>query len=360
MLGESIFSDIVKGTCLFCHAAESIIHATDEQAMFCSSPVNRIVRPGETLDDAEKPQPSPPMGVCDVCSFALGHAWNRAMGRHVVATTPRFARTYVLVPRLPDKRPAVDISSYQFLVTADGSLPWFESGARWDMLPALLEREYGCKTWTETMRRCYLGFASGGDFSEVVLAWAWGRSLVVKDGTRSWKTFAELLATPSPEAGFHLGIMSGFESLMWRKEAQSDSGELCISLPTRTMKYIWHYEKQELKSLEDTEAEGGEDQDDNDDEDDAATLDFYRSSMSPAELTVVSLLDEARKQREEEAQEAEDAKTSEEEHGFATPDDEPPDARPAIIPPGFARPRTVVESGERRHFEEVSVPRSRG
>lgn len=321
MLGASAFSDVVKGTCIFCRAQEPIIRAT-------------------WSDSAPHSEP----GVCDVCAFALGHVWNKAMGRLMPATTPRFARTYVLVPKLIDKRPAVDISSYQFLVNPDGSLPWFERGTGLGMVPELLEREYGCKTWLETMKRCYLGFASGGEFSEVVVAWAWGRSLDVKDVQRSWKTFAELLAMPSPEAGFHLGIMSGFESLLWRKEVQPDAGELCVYLPTRTMKYLRYYEQQEAKSLEATEAESCEgDQDDEDDDDDPATLDFYKSSMSPAELAVVSLLEEARKQREEESSKVEDASDLEDEHGFATPEDESPNTRDAIIPPGFARPRTVVE-----------------
>jgi hypothetical protein len=312
MLGESVFSVATKGTCLYCHRAETIIHAMD------------LSLPG-----------TEPLGVCDVCAFALGHAWNRATGRHVVATTPRFSRTYVLVPKLPEGRPVEDISSYQFLTAPDGFLPWFEYGVDSSLLPELLEREYGCKTWSETLKRCYLGFASGGDFSEVMVAWAWGRSLFVKDVARSWKTFAELLATPTPESGFHLGVAAGFETLLWRKEVQPEGNELCVYLPARTMKYLRHFERQ--TDVEKTDKE------DLDDEDDSATLDFYKSSMSPAELSVVALLENARRKREEEAEKVEEETSLVVEgDGVDESDDERVETRGVIIPPGFARPRTII------------------
>jgi hypothetical protein len=333
MLGESVFSEVVKGTCLFCRKTESIIHATDHDVLLYGLGA---------------------LGVCDVCSFALGHAWNRSMGRQIVPVTPRFARTYVLVPKLPEGRPAEDVSSYQFLVGSDGFLPWFERVNAEGMICSSLEREYGCKTWPETLKRCYLGFASGGDFSEVLVAWAWGKSLDVKTAPRGWKTFSELLATPTPEAGFHLGIASGFESLLWRKEAQPDGNDLCVYLSARTLKYLRYQERQEK---EDAQADVKVRDDLDDDDDDQLTIEFYKSSMSLAELSVVALLDDARRQRAEEAKRAEEealAKAGSEdglsvdgrdvgEVGEDEEDDGARSTRAAIIPPGFARPRTIVE-----------------
>jgi hypothetical protein len=344
MLGDSVFSDVVKGTCLFCQKAESIIRA--------------IWADGVNTCD---------YGVCDVCAFALEHAWNRAMGRQVIATTPRFARSYVLVPRLMDKRPAVDISSYQFLVTTEGSLPWVEHDGSWDAIPDFVERWFGCKTWLETLKRCYLGFASGGDFSEVVVAWAWGRSLDVKESRqpRTWKTFAELLAVPSPDAGLHLGISSGFESLLWRKEVQPEDNELCVYLPPRTMKYLRYHELMEERVTgkasteneaseegeQDTKQPGGREQEIEDDaeaEDDLATIEFYKSAMSPAELAVVKILDDARRLREEEARKSAEDDSSEGASEVGEVGEDPNVEattlrRPSIIPPGYARERVIVE-----------------
>ena len=316
MLGQSVFSAAVKGTCLYCHAPETIIRAADCESL-----------PAEGL-----------LGVCDVCSFALSHAWNRAMGRVSVATTPRFARTYVLVPRLPEGRPVEDISSYQCLAAPDGFLPWFDHGADARMVPELLEREYGCKTWVETLRRCYLGFASGGDFSEVLVAWAWGKSLGVKDVSRSWKTFADLLAIPTPDAGFHLGICAGFESLLWRREVQPEGNELCVYMPPRAMKYLRHQDLLEERAATVAGDEPGKDEDD---EDDKATIEFYKSSMTSSELLVVSLLEEARRQRAEEAAASEEV-LPESDDGEAG-SSEVPSVNPKIIPPGFARSGTIVE-----------------
>jgi hypothetical protein len=255
-----------RGTCVFCGETERII----------SWP---------TSDGG--------LGVCDLCTYALRHAWQKLRGELPRATTPSLVRTYALVPRLRAGRSEEDVSGYEFAVLENGDLPYAEWLKTDDALCSWLGR-LNIQAWPETLRPCYLGYAGSADFSEVKLVWAWGKSLgsLVVSQLSSYKftSFAELLALPTPDAGFYLGVKAAFESLLWRREVAPEGNELCVFLREPAMRY--------LRSLDGVSGE-----------DDEAMVDVCHRAMSAEELEVAEILEEAKGKRAELAvREAEEAK----------------------------------------------------
>lgn len=270
----SLFSSPAKGTCLFCSSAEP--NAVIAPTMFSS--IDRKLGP---------------VGVCDVCSYALRHAWQRAQGERIAAVSPHLVRTYVLVPRLPKDREPVDVSAYEFLVDGNGGLPYVEfpteKGPR--SLGDTLLRQYTVATWRETMRPCYLGYSGSADFSEVLLAWAWGKSLAPahqSQGSLSkFATFATLLGKPTPDAGFYLGVKAAFESLLWKHEVDPESNLLSVVMREPAMRYL-RFKQKELGQLGPSDVS-------NSDMDDSSMIDLCRAAMTTDEKAVVSLLENASK-----------------------------------------------------------------
>jgi hypothetical protein len=212
----------------------------------------------------------PPLGVCDLCAYALGHAWRRELGQLVRATTPKIARTYVLVSRLPKGRSETDIASYELLVDAEGGLPK-SSFLKPGKLCTWLREAFGCETWESFLRPCYLGYAASGDFSEVLFARAWGKIPGTLAKAR-FATFGELLSKPTPDAGFHLGVKAAFENLLWRKEVAPEEGALCTVMREPAMRYLFAQCKGQ-----------------HGDEEDLAMVEMYRTMMTADELEVARL-----------------------------------------------------------------------
>jgi len=278
------------------------------------------------------------VGICDVCSYALRHAWQRSQGERIAALVPKVARTYVLVPRLPKGRVETDLSAYEFLTDLDGNLPYMEWAAKEGSrtVPEWLESAVGITTWQATLRSCYLGYSGSADFSEVVLAWAWGKSLVSRRSTQDrfrFTKFALLLGVPTPDAGFYLGIKVAFEALLWRLEMQPDANKMCVVMRELAMNYL------RTKNLVPCSSSS-------DDEDPASMSDAFRASMTTDELTVASFLvksvDEARRAKAilpatmaQEAVENGDGQEQGEEDGA---EDLQPEDDKTEIPAGFARP----------------------
>jgi len=292
-----------QGTCIFCRETELVI-------------------PWQSSDGG--------LGVCDLCSYALRHTWRKLRGELVAAKTPTMVRTYALVPRLRSGRAEADVSGYEFIVDKEGRLPYAEWAKGDDELCAWLGN-LGVATWPETVRPCYLGYAGSADFAEARLVWAWGKrphDVVPATAWPKFASFAELLGTPTPDAGFYLGVKAAFEGLLWRREVAPEANKLCVFLREPAMRY--------LRSLE-PEAEI----------DDEAMVEVCHSAMNEDELEVAELLEQARsEQRVEEEREAaaqlevekkaEDKADGEEDSanddvsegfGFAR-------VRSAIIPPG--------------------------
>ena len=311
---KDLFSPARQGTCLCCQQTTPIITPSASE-----------------------------VGVCDVCSYALRHAWQLAQGERIAALVPKVVRTYVLIPRLPKGRVETDLSAYEFLTDLEGNLPYMEwvmkEGSR--TVPEWLETAFGITTWQVTLRSCYLGYSGSADFSEVVLAWAWGKSLVSRRSTQDrfrFAKFTELLGAPTPDAGFYLGIKVAFEALLWRLEMQPDTNKLCVVMRELAMNYL------RTKNLVPSSSSS-------DDEDLASMSDAFRASMNTDELTVATFLVKS----DEEARQAK-AKTI---LSASTPhevdvslqdigDDEQgeedgaeglrPDGDETDIPEGFARP----------------------
>jgi hypothetical protein len=272
------------------------------------------------------------IGVCDPCAYVLGHAWRRELGQLVRATSPRVARTYVLVPRLPAGRSETDIASYEFLTTSDGGLP-HASFTKSSILRSWLQDAFGCVTWEPVFRQCYLGYAASGDFSEVVLAGAWGK----EPGSKTWRSFAtfgELLGKPTPDAGFYLGVKAAFEGLLWRREVQPEGNALCTFMREPAMRYLAAQLAGERS------------------EEDPAMVEMFRTMMTADELEVARLATEVGRQAravppavlESKKEAAEEPATDvpglldgveEEETGGERQAGEPGDD----VPEGFARPR---------------------
>ena len=332
----SLFSSPAKGTCLFCSSAEpgTVIAPT----MFSS--IDRKLGP---------------VGVCDVCSYALRHAWQRAQGERIAAVSPHLVRTYVLVPRLPKDREPVDVSAYEFLVDGNGGLPYVEfpteKGPR--SLGDTLLRQYAVATWRETMRPCYLGYSGSADFSEVLLAWAWGKSLAPahqSQGSLSkFATFATLLGKPTPDAGFYLGVKAAFESLLWKHEVDPESNLLGVVMREPAMRYL---------RFKFGPSDAG-----NSDMDDSSMIDLCRAAMTTEEKAVASLLENASKPKtsplsdlkkrgdapmtvtEENQPDGEESEgTSEGDSGDQGEDDQSDDTKDdGTIEPGFARPKHSLD-----------------
>ena len=248
--------------------------STMDGVCFCCGDVTRVMAP------SRRPvlSTSHYIGVCDPCAYVLGHAWRRELGQLVRATSPRVARTYVLVARLPLGKVETDIGAYELLVEADGGLPHHDSAAP-RRLCAWLADAHGCVTWEPLFRQCYLGYAASGDFSEVLLARAWGRAPGDRRKMR-FVPFGELLAKPTPDAGFYLGVKAAFEGLLWRVEAQTrevqpDDASLFTLMREPAMRYL------EARLAEQP------------DEVDASMLEMYRTAMTADELEVARVVGEA-------------------------------------------------------------------
>ena len=270
-------------------------------------------------------------GVCDLCAYTLGHAWRRELGQLVRATSPRVTRTYFLVPRLSTGKGVTDLASYQFVVAPDDNLPYVD----FPSLPkqaAWLKERLGLVTWEPLFRSCYLGYAASGDFSEVVLARAWGKVPGTFIKAR-FATFGELLEKPTPDAGFYLGVKAAFEGMLWRLEQASEEDALCTVMREPAMRYL----KAQL-----TDQLG--------DEEDLAMVEMFRTMMTANEIEVVRLVVETGKRpatsprvKEKKAPEKVDEKADEpvtDVSGLEGGVEEEATADDALgdVPEGFARP----------------------
>ena len=231
------------------------------------------------------------LGVCDLCSYAIRHAWKRELGEVVAATSPKTVATYILLARLPEGRSELDVSAYEFLVR---SAPLY--GQDRVVLPSCefmpfgrlskhMEGAWGVMVWEPVMREIYLGYSGTGEFSSVVLAGAWGAVPGQKIiGER--KTYAELLSQPTPDAGFHLGVKSAFESLLWSKETAGEDA----ALDYRTSASIMLGEGA-VRCLGENE--------------DLKMIEAFKSMLTPAEAEVVRLVKEWRREEKEALRERE-------------------------------------------------------
>jgi len=264
---RELFSQVRNGTCLYCQEPLPII-----------GPLRAL-------------PPHIDSGVCDVCSYALRHSWQRTQGERIAALCPRVVRSYVLIPRIAKGRVETDLSAYEFLTDLEGKLPYAEWTSKEGSVAAWLETAFGVTTWPTTLKTVYLGYSGSADFSEVVLAWAWGKSLSSRRSSQERHKFASfnsLLSIPTPDAGFHLGIKTAFEALLWRLEMQPEGNKLCVVMRELAMNYL------RSKKLVPTDGL-------TDDEDLASMSDAFRASMTTDELTVAALLTKTA----EEAREAE-------------------------------------------------------
>jgi hypothetical protein len=242
-------------------------------------------------------------------------------------------RTYALVPKLRPGRSEADISGYEFLVDEQGRLPYAEWVKKDEELCAWLGT-FGLVTWSETVRPCYLGYAGSADFAEVKLVWAWGKRIQDGKGVK-FASFAELLAAPTPDAGFYLGAKAAFEGLLWRREVAPEANKLCVFLREPAMRY--------LRSLEAEEGAAA---------DDEAMVEVCHSAMNEDELEVVELLEQARTERRETAEREAAAKERAEEKAAAAAgngDNESGEGgEQGELLEGFARARgTIVPPGSK-------------
>ena len=314
------------------------------RCLFCGGEDEQVVGPaqfstmsdlGDVPDEVKTVIDSSRLGVCDVCSYALRHAWQEAQGERIVAISPRLVRTYVLVPRLKKNRSSSDLSGYDFMVGVDGrfgsqTLPFFDHVKQGE-LPARLSKTYGVVTWQETTRKCYLGYDGHADFSEVVLAWSWGKE------TRSpykntFSDFEHLLASPSADSGFYLGVKAAFEALLWRAEVQDEGNALCVYLRESAVRYL------AAKDL--TIAGNPRDEEEVDD----SMVEVYRCAMSPEETRVVELITQESSTQESSTQES---STQESEvRGSEIKVADPRVADPRVADPRVADPRVAAETME--------------
>lgn len=273
------FAAAAPGTCAYCGDREVVVRPAK-----CS--LGRETRDVEGSSSSHTFEHVGQLGVCDVCAYALGHAWKKVRGERVSEVSPYVARTYVLVPRLPEGKSEQDVSAYEFLVGEDGGLPSVEFLKCRDpkALSSWLVRQYGVATWVETVRRCYLGYSGSAEFSEVVLAWAWGRPLLsMGHHVYKFASFGTLLARPTPDAGFYLGVKAAFEGLLWRSEAVPEGNRLSVCLRESAMRYLRYH----LAGDDDRSALllSGEDE---------SMVDLCRGVMTPEELEVAAVLDRSR------------------------------------------------------------------
>jgi hypothetical protein len=322
----TLFSNPASGTCLYCGGDRDDV----------ITPAGNIAKLLE-------------LGVCDTCSYTLLHAWRRARGEIAAAVTPALIRTYVLLPRLQKGRAEEDLSAYDFLVDAEGGLPKFYFSRDPREVISSLSREHGVVTWLETLRPCYQGYDSRGDFSEVLLAWAWGKIPEAK--LRKFGTFGDLLKMPGPDAGFYLGVKQAFEGLLAKRELAPETNKVCVVLREPAMRY---FNYQNYASGRDP-GEGHEDED-------KAMIDLCHAAMSSDELAVLSLLEDAARRAAEAASAVgkldvsprvrprstgvvnEDGEGGDE--GDGGEDGEEQEPAEGDVPEGFARPPRRLSGGE--------------
>ena len=321
---SDLFFPASAGTCLFCGERVEVVRPTSSLAL-------AGVRDAGVCD----------AGVCDVCSYALRHAWQREQGERIAALSPRLARTYVLLPRLREGRLAEDVSAYEFLASPEGGLPYAELARSPRDLVLHLARHYGVATWAETMRSCYLGYSGSSDFSEVVLPWAWGKQ-VGFGKLRGFVDFQTLLARPTPDAGFYLGVKAAFEAILWRREVGPEEGAPYTYMREPAVRYLAH-------QLKTSSGEAPED--------DASMIEVFHGAMSQGELDVVSYLEnlEEGKVKEAEVQKSgsrnqgsENRKLEDRGSENCEPGDDNvspenvPGAPEGEVEDGFARPRSAI------------------
>ena len=241
--------------------------------LYCGGERDDVIAPAGTVAATLQ------LGVCDVCSYALQHAWRRSRGEVAGAISPAPVNTYVLVPARAKARAEEDLSAYNFLVDAEGGLPKIPY-SKVSMVAADLAREHQIAAWTDTLRPCYLGYDSRGDFSEVLLVWAWGK--IPASAGQRFSSFETLLKAPGPDAGFYLGVKQAFEGLLARRESDPDNTKVCVVLREPAMRYLRY---QNYGSALET-GQGHEDEDE-------AMLELCRASMSSDELSVLALLEAA-------------------------------------------------------------------
>jgi hypothetical protein len=302
---KSMFSSSVQGTCIYCGEVSKVI----------ASVATMVV------------------GVCDLCSYALRHAWKRELGEIVASSSPKVVSTYVLFARLPEGRNELDVSSYELLVRqapAYGEDRFVLPSCEF-LPPTKIAKQMGSVlgvvTWDATMREIYLGYSGAGEFSNVLLAWSWG-AVPGQKPRGTWTTFGELLSKPTPEAGFNLGVKAAFETLLWRREAQAAQEPTEDLFPVSVV-----LGEGAVRCLGENE--------------DPKMLEIFRASLSSGEAEVVRLVEAARREAEAAKLEATGkyGKSGEPtESGEATPnfevddgDAEEPNRNPASIPPGYAR-----------------------
>lgn len=273
------------------------------------------------------------MGVCDLCSYALRHVWKRELGEIVSSTSPRTVGTRVLIPRLPEGKSELDVSAYELAVLPAKDLGddrWSLPHIEFQPISRVVEKlaaSVGIVTWESTLREVYLGYSGTGDYTNVLIAWAWGQVPGLKRKGVEWKTFAELLAKPTPEAGFYLGVKAAFETLLWRREVSEEGGELGMSCPVSVV-----LGEGAVRCLGEGE--------------DLKMVELFRASLTPSEAEVVRLVMEARRSESSKTEAAgkqgktkEQDETGEFQGDLEVDDGEAgePSRDLASIPPGYAR-----------------------
>jgi hypothetical protein len=223
-----MFPAIHKGICLFCGKPEKVIRLANTLGL------------ANALSTAIAARLAPADGICNECSYSLRNHWMAERSELIRAASPQIVLTYLLVPSILPEHSDKDITAYEFLIDSTGNVPstdFWDDAKRDPKILDWLEKVYGVVSWQPMLKRCYLGYNPSGQFSEVLLVRAWGRSYAHPVETKQ-SSFHRLLGQVVPEAGFYLGVMNAFEALLWRHEAVPAGNELCVTMRESAMRYI--------------------------------------------------------------------------------------------------------------------------
>ena len=303
------FLPVALGTCAYCGCRDEVVRPAR-----CR--LARETSDADGSNSASAFELAGEVGTCDVCAYALGHAWKRARGERVAAVVPYLARTYVLLPRLRAGRSAQDVSAYEFLAGEGGGLPSIPFLRKKDpgALAGWLEEQYGVVTWSEVTKTCYLGYSGDAEFSEVVFARAWGRTLDSRGASLALASFASLLSEPTPDAGFYLGVKAAFEGLLWRAEVAPEGNSPCVFMREPAVRYLRYQLADDAERAALCE--------------DEAMVSACQSVMSPEELEVAACFVRAREAADDRSRAAvarEEARIEERGVAFVGEDDEDED-----------------------------------
>ena len=86
-----------QGTCLYCGEISVPVLIVPS---ISSRVLGTRAAPAKKKSATKKKAATKKLGVCDLCSYALRHAWKRELGELVTATSPKIVTTYALFARL--------------------------------------------------------------------------------------------------------------------------------------------------------------------------------------------------------------------------------------------------------------------